>query len=340
MRVLLLGSHRSERIERGVERAFRRAGHHTLLVDDRRLKRNIGLKLTQRWILSVARRFDPQFIFFSKGLGLTLETVAALVRDRPTCLWYQDPQWYRDAELPQVAHTIAVGRHVGTFFVTGFEAEWKQFGLNAKLLPSAADADIRPVEPERALAAAVSFIGTGPGMQHGGAGFAPERAEFLAAVARAAGPAIHVRVWGEGWSEWRDRIDWGGRPMFGRDLARVCSSSAIMLGINPARAEGATLYTSDRIWMMMLGGGFYLGRRTAGLDQLLIGGEHCAWYDDLPGCVSQIRYYIAHAEERERIRAAGEHLVRTQHTFDSRVPFLLSGEEWVAPAAPVARARK
>jgi len=334
VRVLLLGSHRTERIERGVERAFRRAGHRALLVDDRRLKRNIGLNLTQRWVLAVARRFDPGFIFFSKGLGLTLETVEALVRGRPTCLWYQDPQWYRDAALPQVEHTIAVGRHVGTFFVTGFEGEWRQFGLNAKLLPSAADAGIRPVAPERAYAADVSFIGTGPGMQHGGGGFAPERAEFLAAVARALKPGVRVRVWGEGWSEWRDRIEWGGRPVFGRDLSRVCSSSAIMLGINPARAEGATYYTSDRLWMMVLGGGFYLGRRSAGLDQLLVDGEHCAWYDDVDECVERIRYYLAHPDERERVRAAGERLVRAQHTFDSRIRYLLSGEEWVAPAMP------
>ncbi len=328
MRVLLLGSHRSERIERGVERAFQRAGHRTLLVDDRRLKRNIGLALTQRWVLAVARRFDPEFIFFSKGLGLTLETVAALVRDRPTCLWYQDPQWYRDAELPQVAHTIAVGRQVGTFFVTGFEGEWKRFGLNAKLLPSAADGGITPVAPEPALAADVSFIGTGPGMQHGGAGFAPERAEFLATVTRGVGSGVRLRVWGEGWEEWRDRIDWGGRPMFGRDLSRVCSSSAIMLGINPARAEGATLYTSDRVWMMMLGGGFYLGRRTAGLDRLLIDGEHCGWYDDVDECIAQIRHYLANPNERERVRAAGERLVRAEHTFDSRISYLLSGQEW------------
>jgi spore maturation protein CgeB len=79
---------------------------------------------------------------------------------------------------------------------------------------------------------------------------------------------------------------------------------------------------------MVLGGGFYLGRRTAGLDQLLIDGEHCAWYDDLDQCVERIRYYVDNAAEREKIRAAGEHLVRTRHTFDNRIPYLISGREW------------
>lgn len=328
MRVLVLGSHRTERIERGVDRALRRAGHSTLLIDDRRLRRNIGLRLTQHWVLAAARRFRPDFIFFSKALGLTLDTVEVLVRDRPTVLWYQDPQWYRDVHLPDIAHTLSVGRQVGTFFVTGFERQWRAHGVNAKLLPSAADRDIRPVPPVRRFASDVAFIGTGPGVRHGGAGFAPERAEFLATLADALGSSARVRVWGGGWEAYQDRVEWGGRPVFGRDLSRVCSSSGIVLGINPARAEGATFYTSDRIWMMMLGGGFYLGRRSPGLDQLLEDGTHCAWYDTLEECAARVRYYLAHDAERERVRAAGEARVRTHHTFDQRVPFLLAQTEW------------
>lgn len=328
MRVLVLGSHRTERIERGVERAFRRAGHRTVLIDDRRLRRNIGLALTQRWVLSTARRFRPDFIFFSKALGLTLDTVAALVRDRPTALWYQDPQWYRDAELPDIAHTIAVGRLVGTFFVTGFEHEWRAMNLNAKLLPSAADRDIRPVHADKRFAADLAFIGTGPGVQHGGSGFAPERAEFLVTVATTVGSGVRVRVWGAGWEGYAGYLEWGGRPVFGRNLSRVCSSSRIVLGINPARAAGATYYTSDRIWMMILGGGFYLGRRSAGLDDLLQDGAHCAWYRDADDCAARVRYYLTHDAERDRIRKAGEDQVRANHTFDQRIRFLLSGDEW------------
>lgn len=328
MRVLVLGSHRTERIERGVERAFQRAGHTTLLIDDRRLRRNIGERLTQRWVLAATRRFRPDFIFFSKALGLTLDTVETLVRDRPTVLWYQDPQWYRDVHLPEVAHTLSVGRQVGTFFVTGFERQWRALGLNAKLLPSAADRDIRPVRPSRRFAADVAFIGTGPGVRHGGAGFAHERADFLVTLADALGSAVHVRVWGGGWEAYRDRLDWGGRPVFGRDLSGVCSSSGIVLGINPARAEGATFYTSDRIWMMILGGGFYLGRRSPGLDQMLEDGTHCAWYDNAEECAARAQYYLAHESERERVRAAGEARVRERHTFDQRVSYLLAQEEW------------
>jgi hypothetical protein len=328
VRVLVVGSHRTERIERGVERAFRRAGHTTLLVDDRRVRRTIGLSLTQRWVAAAARRFRPDFVFLSKCLGLTLEAVDWLVRDRPSSLWYQDPQWYADAARPEIAHTIAAGRLAGTFFVTGFEREWQQLGLNAKLLPSAADAGISPVAPSARFAADVSFIGTGPGVHHGGGAFAPERAEFLASVADALRGDARVRVWGSGWEEYRARVDWGGRPVFGRELERVCSSSAIVLGINPARAAGATYYTSDRVWMMILGGGLYLGRHSPGLDRLLVDGEHCGWYSDLDECVAKARYYLAHPDERTRVRRAGEAHVRAHHTFDQRIEYLLSGRGW------------
>ena len=57
MRILLIGSESSWRMEAAVERAFKRAGHETLLIDDRRTKRLIGRRLTQHWALRHARKF-------------------------------------------------------------------------------------------------------------------------------------------------------------------------------------------------------------------------------------------------------------------------------------------
>lgn len=49
MRILLVGSDNPWRMEAAVERAMRRAGHVTMLIDDRRTKRLIGWRLTQLW---------------------------------------------------------------------------------------------------------------------------------------------------------------------------------------------------------------------------------------------------------------------------------------------------
>ena len=198
LRVLLIGSHHTERIERGVERALQRAGHRTLLIDDRRLRRNIGLALTQRWILAAARRFKPDYVFFSKSLGLTLETAAELARGRPSGLWYQDPQWYGDAHLPDIAHTIAVGRLSRHVFRDGLRARMAGDGTQRQAAPlGRRRRHSSRWPPRRHFASDVAFIGTGPGVSHGGAGFAPERAEFLASVASQLGWSPAGRVWGE-----------------------------------------------------------------------------------------------------------------------------------------------
>jgi spore maturation protein CgeB len=119
----------------------------------------------------------------------------------------------------------------------------------------------------------------------------------------------------------------------GREFSQVCSSAAITLGINPARATGGVSYTSDRTWMVILAGAFYLGQGTPGVEAFLRGGVHCAWYSDTADCVERVREYLADAPTRERIRQEGERFVRANHTYDQRIRNLLSGEAWVNPLA-------
>lgn len=318
MRVLIVGSANPWRMEAATARALRRAGHEVLMFDDRRTKRALGRRLTQHLVRARARRFVPDFIFLSKCLGLDLATVGELVRDTRNAMWYHDPQWVRDTARPDVGHVAAVGRIASTFFVTGFEAEWRALGLNAKFLPAAGDAGITPVARDPAYASDLAFIGTG---------YDETRAALLVELAR----RFDVRVYGPGWEPWRAALLWNGRPVEGAEFARVCSSASITLGINPARASGGTTYTSDRTWMVILGGAFYLGQWTPGIDTFLRGGAHCVWYTDAADCARQAAHYLHDAAERERIRRAGEAFVRANHTYDQRIHNLLSGEAWVNP---------
>jgi hypothetical protein len=305
-------------MEKCTQRALRRDNHKTLLIDDKRAARLIGRKLTQRWALSKARKFKPDFVFLGKCHGLDVDTVAEILHGKPNSMWYHDPQWYKSTFRPEVKHIIAVGKLTQTFFVSGFEDEWKKLGLPAKFLPSAADMDIRPVAQVKRFHSDVSFIGTG---------YDATRAQFLLKVAN----KYDLKVWGEGWEEWRKPLRWAGRPVHGKEFSAVCSSSSISLGINPARAKGGTTYTSDRTWMVILGGGFLLGQGTPGLTELLREGDHCAWYQDIESCLAKIDYYLKNSAARERIRREGQVFVRQHHTFDSRIRNLLSGEEFHNP---------
>ncbi|MDQ6716937.1 MAG: glycosyltransferase [Gemmatimonadota bacterium] len=315
MRVLIIGSDHQWRMERATERALNRAGHKTLLIDDRRAKRLLGWKLTQRWALFNAKRFRPDFVFLSKCLALDPETVRGIIAGKPNAMWYHDPQWFRDTVRPDIGHIVSIGKLSQTFFVSGFDAEWRALGLPAKYLPAAGDASIKPVPFETRYAADVTFIGTG---------YDPARSAILLEVAK----THDVRVWGLGWEKWREPLKWTGKPVEGRQFATVCSSSKITLGINPAIAKGGSNYTSDRTWMVILAGAFYLGQGTPGMREMLHDGEHCAWYEDAADCVAQCDRYLAHERAREKIRAEGERFVRANHTYDSRIANLLSGEAW------------
>lgn len=305
-------------MERGVERALKRAGHKTSLFDDRKRKRMIGARFTQSSALARAKRFKPDFVLLSKCQALSLDTVGEIIAGKANAMWYHDPPSYKNIKRPDVAHIASVGRLSQTFFVSGFVEEWSALGLPAKFLPSAADVSLGSARPDKRAASDVAFIG---------GGYDASRARFLMKVAQ----KYDTRVWGPGWEEWRKQLRWNGGPIQGRAFARVCASAKILLGINPAIAKGATNYTSDRTWMVIQAGGFYLGQATSGVTDLLRGGDHCAWYTDLESCLERCGHYLANPATRERIRRQGQHFVTEHHTFDQRIRNLLSGEEFINP---------
>ena len=309
-------------METAIERALRRAGHATLLLDDRRIKRAVGWRVTQRWVEWQAKRFDADFVFLSKCLALAPETVSRIISGKPNAMWYHDPQWHRELGRKDIGHIASIGRLARTFFVTGFEDEWRRNGLNAVFLPAAGDSGIAPVSPRKNFASEVAFIGTG---------YDADRARLLVKVAE----QHEVRVWGPGWEEWRSGLDWSGRSVEGEEFAAVCSSSGITLGINPTRAVGGVSYTSDRTWMVMLAGGFYLAQRTPGVAAMLNDGEHCAFYDDADSCVAQCARYLAAPAERAAIRKQGEEFVRAHHTYDQRIANILENRGFVNPLGPL-----
>ena len=318
MRVLVLGSAKWWRMEASVARALIRAGHRVMLIDDRRLKRNIGRALTQRWVLWRSKRFNPAFVFMGKCLGLDVETVDRVIEGRPNAMWYLDPQYYGEINRPEVAHVLSVARRARTFFVTGFEDEWSAHGTRAAFLPAAALSEVKPVSPDARYDADIVFTGSA---------YDADRAQFLIALSK----HFKVRVWGHGWEKYRDQLSWGGRHVEGREFATVCSSARIVLGINPTVASAATNYASNRMWMSMIAGGFYLGQRTPGMDRMALDGKHCAWYENLDACISKARWYLDQPEERERIRREGERFVRSHHTFDQRIRNILRDEPFTNP---------
>src|SRR5690606_15638098 len=109
-----------------------------------------------------------------------------------------------------------------------------------------------------------------------------------------------------------------------------CSNAAIVLGLTAKNATGFPYYT-DRMFIAMLAGGFYLGEGGYHPPGLLEDGVHCGWFTDMESCREKIRYYLHHPDEREAIRRAGEEFVRRYHTYDQRIQHFLTGEAWSDP---------
>jgi hypothetical protein len=306
-------------MERGLQRAFRRASHTTRLIDDARARKLIGWKLAQRWALSQAKRFKPDFVLLSRCDGLSPDTVREIIHGKSNAMWFHNAQSFKSTYRPDIAHVVKIGKLTKTFFVSGFEKEWARLGLPARFLPSCGDVAIKPVPAEKILAADVAFIGSGHD---------PARAKFLLKVAA----KYDLKVWGREWQEWRKPLHWTGRSVEGNQFAAVCASSKIILGLNPSRYTGdPENMTSDRTWMTILAGGFFLGHGTTELKRMLHDGEHCAWYTDIDSCLAQCKHYLLNSHARERIRREGQGFVRQYHTFDQRIRNLLSGEEFVNP---------
>jgi hypothetical protein len=106
-------------MEKCTERALRRDGHKTLLIDDKRAARLIGRKLTQRWALSRAWTFKPDFVFLGKCHGLNVATVAEIIQGKPNDVVPRS-QWYK---APIAQYRTSSPSENDDFFVSGFEAE-------------------------------------------------------------------------------------------------------------------------------------------------------------------------------------------------------------------------
>ncbi len=111
--------------------------------------------------------------------------------------------------------------------------------------------------------------------------------------------------------------DWG-RRYTPREMGEVYSRSKIVFNRSINRdlnmrffeglAAGALLVTDS------------IGN---GLDRIGRPGEHYVVYDTVEEAIEQVRYYLVHDDERERIARAGQQLVLGEHTYRHRLRQIL-----------------
>ena len=107
-----------------------------------------------------------------------------------------------------------------------------------------------------------------------------------------------------------------------RAMIDLYSRSKINLGFstcgNTHLAEKRILQIRLRDFEVPMSGGFYMVEYMEELEEFFTIGEEIVCYTDPEDLADKIRYYLAHDEERERIRLAGMRRARGEHTWHQR----------------------
>ena len=103
--------------------------------------------------------------------------------------------------------------------------------------------------------------------------------------------------------------------VFGRELSALIRRHRIIIGPRYPSAPG---YWSDRIYVVLGHGGFFLAPEIEGMrEEGFVPGVHYAALGD--DVIRDIRYWLARPEERARIAREGQELVLSKFTYEHRV---------------------
>ena len=112
-----------------------------------------------------------------------------------------------------------------------------------------------------------------------------------------------------------------------QDLNDLCGSVTVMVGDSLCPGFTKPFYSTDRLWEQVGRGGFTIFPYIKGLEEEFTDGETIVFYKfgDFNELKRKIDYYIdpVNADERERIRKAGQAWVRENATYHNRLQEML-----------------
>lgn len=115
---------------------------------------------------------------------------------------------------------------------------------------------------------------------------------------------------------WRVLRGHQGGKVFLESFACAVAQSRIVLAMHKYR--NLRMGFSNRIWMILGCGGFYLGETVAGQEEIFRAGTELETFSDRREMIEKIIYYSNRPEERKRIASAGQTKVLKHHTYAQR----------------------
>lgn len=321
MKVLIIGAtKKNHRTEYYIRRAFERSGHRVYGFNNNRwqhfLGRGMGLMLS-----AFISRTRPDLVLMTKGRYLDRRTVSRISRKR-RCI-----MWYFDAHDKPPEHVLELASAVDTLFLTNkgqMEAYRNAGAKSIGFLPQACDSEHhRPAPFNDEEPYEVSFIGDSLSSR------------YRYALMKDLSKHFDVHLWGQRNTEPVGNCTIHPFHVANRELARVVGQSKVVLGCHAFESlNSLNSYASNRVWLTLGCGGFYIGHNTPGMSTVIPGGKYCDYYDSIDDLISKIKYYTARPELRRRIRTAATTWVHSEHTFDQRIWNILNGTPYSSSDEP------
>lgn len=118
---------------------------------------------------------------------------------------------------------------------------------------------------------------------------------------------------------------WAGSEVYMKDFADVIRHTKIFIGEDsdiPIQGK----YLSNRSFAVVGCGGFYLCRRTRGIEYLFDIGVECDVYDTNDEMLEKVHYYLDNENERKRIAARGQEKILNNYTYKKQMKKIF---DWV-----------
>jgi spore maturation protein CgeB len=276
-----------------------------------------------------AHRAQPIDLFFSYFYSATVEPAAVAEIRR---LGIVTANWYCNASYQlHLVQEIAPAYDFCLVPERDRLADYRAIGATPIYCQEAANPSVYKPYPDLPQAYDVTFVGQRYG----------DRPAFVRA---ALNDGIDVRVWGNGWVE-SPPVTFKGRmrrmvrrvvrpsltlpagvrhgPLDDDAYVKMYSQSRISLGfakVAGALADGTFVkQVRLRDFEAPMSGAFYLAEFSSELADFFEPDREIVCFEDEDELVAKARFYLAHPDERERIRLAGHERALREHTWQARL---------------------
>lgn len=113
---------------------------------------------------------------------------------------------------------------------------------------------------------------------------------------------------------------WGGPDdvaVWGRDFAAMCRCSKIVIGDN--YVNNVPGYWSDRVYLTLACGGFFMTAYVDGLEREFENHKHLVWWNGFEEMHALIEHFLPLEAHRRNISLEGQALVQGRDTYDHRI---------------------